>query len=792
MRIFTAIFFTFLISSQLLQANKSETEVFSRVKITLEGKEVVELAKLGLALQPNDFEPGVSFTGEFSKSELDIISEAGFEYEVLIQDVSEYYQNRNIGLDKNYILNKKRSDLKNTKYPVPENFTLGSMGGFHTYDELLADLDLMHELFPHLISERLPISDLNSIQNRPIYWVRISNTPNDTTDKPKVLYTALLHAREPASMQQMLFQMWSLLENYETDPEVQYLVDNLEMYFVPCVNPDGYIYCETTHPDGGSMHRKNMRINDNGSIGVDLNRNFGYKWGYDNWGSSPDPSTQIYRGTGPFSEPETENLKIFSEAIDFSLALNNHTYSDLLIYPWGYESFLTHDSMIFINYAEIMTRKNNYIYGTVHETLYYTVNGGSDDWFYGEQETKNKVFAFTPEAGSPHDGFWPAIDRIVDICAGHVHMNNYLAHLALPYAEMRDISGRFVNDKNSLIQVEVTNMGQYSPANYTISIEPITQNIIEIGRAFNINDMDVLQVDSVYIELNLSNDINPGDMIKYVVNLNNGLYQWNDTIVRYFGTPEVLFFDPCDDMQHWQSLKWAVCNNNYFSPPGSIADSPGTSYSFNTNASITTKNQIDLRNAVAAGLSFKTRYVIEPEKDYVQLTISVDNEVTWTPLQGKYSDTGTSFQDPGQPVYQGIRDFWSPEEVDLTPYVGNKVWLRFTIKTNHRVNWEGFYFDDFTLKAVMHDSTSHIADRSKNDIRVYYNDNDKRLYITMPAQRATTNIYLSISDITGKNMYNSQFSESSFSIDLKNYRQGVYIVAIWGDFQKSKKFVITR
>ncbi len=94
-----------------------------------------------------------------------------------------------------------------------------------------------------------------------------------------MLYTALTHAREPASVQQLLYFMYYILENYGVDDEITDIVDNTELYFVPCVNPDGYVYNQMESPQGGGMWRKNRRNNGDGSFGVDLNRNFGYKWG---------------------------------------------------------------------------------------------------------------------------------------------------------------------------------------------------------------------------------------------------------------------------------------------------------------------------------------------------------------------------------------------------------------------------------------------------------------------------------------------------------------------------------
>ncbi len=791
-----SLFFVTLLIHIFVCAERPVGEKHSRVKIDLAGNELIELAKLGMALQPIEFKAGNYFIGEFSEYELKKISKAGFDYSVLIKNVSEYYKGRNKGLDRDSIMQSARDRYRDAAYPVPENFTMGSMGGFHTYSELLDELDLMHELFPELISEREAISDINSIEGRQIYWVRISTSPQETTTKPKVLYTALTHAREPASMQQMLFQMWYLLENYDEDPEVTYLVDNLEMYFVPCVNPDGYLFCEFTNPGGGGMQRKNMRQNSDGSTGVDLNRNFGYKWGYDNFGSSPTPSSQTYRGTGPFSEPETQNLKIFAEEYEFSLALNNHTFSDLLIYPWGYDNTLTPDSLKYIEFAKFLTEENNYVYGTVYETLMYYANGVSDDWFYGEQETKNKVFAFTPEAGAPSDGFWPAEDRIIDICAGHVHMNNALAHLALPYAKTTVVSEPYFTETITDINFSIKNLGLYSPANYTVSLQAISDNISSVGDPVTFENMEVLQLSSGSIYLEVDQNITSSENIEFVVTLCNGMYQWHDTIINFYGVPEVVFFDSCDSMDNWDSDVWGVCNETYYSAPGSLADSPGGNYQNNTNAEIVLTEPIDLTDALLAEINFMTWFEIEKNWDYAQFLISNDDMASWEPLEGKYTEKGSNFQDTGKPLYHGFIDDWVLEKVNLENYLGDTIWLKFKFVSDFDINYSGFYFDDFKVTVLYkqeEDDDNFIPDIEKPKAQIYYQQNNKELIVNLPCTQKLYNFRLSIADMSGRILYSERYSENSnVKVSLSDYKPGVYIASVSGDINVSIKFVVIK
>ena len=108
---------------------------------------------------------------------------------------------------------------------------------------------------------------------------------------------------------------------------------------MPVANPDGYDYTFTA---GNRLWRKNLRDNNgDGQItagdGVDLNRNFSYRWGYDNEGSSPDPSSETYRGPAPNSEPETKALDRLFRRIGFEFFVNYHSAAELLLYGVGWQ-----------------------------------------------------------------------------------------------------------------------------------------------------------------------------------------------------------------------------------------------------------------------------------------------------------------------------------------------------------------------------------------------------------------------------------------------------------------------
>ena len=164
-------------------------------------------------------------------------------------------------------------------------FAQGGMGGYYTLAQIESVLDQMRSAYPSLITARQSLGQ--TIQGRDIWMVKISDNPETDESEPEVRIDSLHHAREPQGMQTTLWFMLFLLENYGTDPLATYLVDEREIYFVPCVNPDGYEYNRQTNPGGGGLWRKNRRNNGGGSFGVDLNRNYPLQLGFRRPGLEP-------------------------------------------------------------------------------------------------------------------------------------------------------------------------------------------------------------------------------------------------------------------------------------------------------------------------------------------------------------------------------------------------------------------------------------------------------------------------------------------------------------------------
>ncbi len=451
--------FTFVTAFQ----NQEKQPVYYEVRIYISTQEhVIQLAQQGLILPEAKFEKS-SVVTVLNESDMEILKKSGFAYEVIVEDLVAEFNNRpTLSKGELLVLERQMKD----KFDI-EGFGYGSMAGFYTWPEINSKLDSMHLQYPSLTLAKDSIGC--TLQNRPIYAIKISANPavNDP-NKPEVLYTAMLHAREPQAMMCLMYYMYYMLENYGTNDEVTYLLDHRQLWFIPCCNPDGYEYNRQTNPSGGGMWRKNRWIGANGTTyGVDLNRNFGYMWGYDNNGSDPDSNDDTFRGRTAFSELETQAVKNFTNNHHFRAALNYHTYSSILIYPWGYIDALTPDSARFTYYARTMTQFNNYDYGNSSQLL-YAVNGSSDDWMYGDITSERpRIFAMTPEVGTT--GFWPSQSEIFPLAQENLFPNLYLSKIAGPYAEIIDTffnQPAYLPGDSGIYSVYLQNIGVSDDANY--------------------------------------------------------------------------------------------------------------------------------------------------------------------------------------------------------------------------------------------------------------------------------------------------------------------------------------
>jgi hypothetical protein len=362
----------------------SRAEVYKQVRIANPGEATI-FKILQIGLEPIYARSGQYVDFAVSEQDLPRLDSLSIPYTVIHDDMSAFYQSRNpLGL---------------------------TMGGYRTFDEMVAVMDSFATAYPDFCTPKFSIATTE--QGRSLWVMKVSDNPNLDEDEPEAFVSGIIHAREPIGGEIILEFMRFLLTQYGSDPVATNLIDNYQLYFLPVCNPDGYEYNRQIAPSGGGMWRKNRRNNWDGTYGVDLNRNFSYFWGYDDVGSSPNTNDETYRGPVYASEPEAMGIINFVNAHDFAIVLNYHAFGDDFLYPWGYFNTECEDHTYYDTLAAY-AQGIGYAVGTPWELLYNT-NGDIADWSYGEDRLHRRCFGEVIEVGTGSDGFWPQPNRIAPL-----------------------------------------------------------------------------------------------------------------------------------------------------------------------------------------------------------------------------------------------------------------------------------------------------------------------------------------------------------------------------------------
>jgi len=327
---------------------------------------------------------------------------------------------------------------------------------YQTYDEMT---DFLH----HLASNNSHIMSLTSLgktyEDRDIWMVKISDNVGDDENEPEILLMGAHHGNEKPSYAVLIYFFKHIIQNYskentdndkdgqinedpidgidndqdgliDEDPSedrVRNVVNTSEIYLIPMLNPDGV--------EAGT--RKNCAPNYGSfgfskeitSCGVDLNRNYGYRWfflflfpKFYMGATSCDDVSDVYRGEKPFCEVETKAIKQFVDERDFKLCLTYHTYGNLIIYPWGYTKLPPKDRRVFESIGKDIQKINNY---TLGQSVYlYPTVGDATDWLYG----RKGIISYTIELGTEYATNNPEI--LKQMCINHVGVNLYICEKA--------------------------------------------------------------------------------------------------------------------------------------------------------------------------------------------------------------------------------------------------------------------------------------------------------------------------------------------------------------------------
>ncbi|MCC6414093.1 MAG: immune inhibitor A [Saprospiraceae bacterium] len=752
---------------QTLFAQNQETVL--HVRIWLDGKSMHELEAAGVDMDHGFYDTGRSFRSEFFASEVEQAHKAGFRIDTLDTDVVATYLRENAKRKPVRTRVSDRgagacADYGGSGSATPANYTYGSMGGFYTYEEYLAVLDDMRAKFPHLISAREVVStNLLTHEGRPQWFVRISDQPDsEDPGEPECLYTAIHHAREPNSLSHLIYFMWFLLENYESDPELRYLLNHTELYFIPCLNPDGYIYNQLNNPAGGGFWRKNRRDNGDGTYGVDLNRNYSYGWGQ--WGgSSPLTDSETYRGPAPFSEPETQMVKTFIETHQFEIALNCHTSGNKMVHPWGFANVVPSTDISTL--AAWLTRNSNYPSGNCFQMLGYYSDGTSDDWWFSELDK----LAYTPETGL---SFWPTIDLIDGNNKSMLTTNLSAAWYALGGAVIRQLPGASFSG-NTLVQPFKIKQYELDTASVQVSFEALTPNILGFStvQAMTITDFEPVSFTTV---VSLGNNLQQGEIIRFVAKTERDGTVHSDTVETLFNAGSfVPYYTENNETPNaqWVFGGWGQTDEQAYSPSKSMTDSPNAAYTAEENALTTALPLTIPANADEARLRFYARWDIEPDLDWGQVLVSVNGGASFTPLAGVLTqESPVSFE----PMYDGSHLYWEEECMDLSAYIGQPLLLRFAL-TAYSGNFngrDGFYFDDLIIEYQTQGGVYTIDLPEAWEVQCRPNPADETVLLTWVI---AADAQLEVVASNGKLLYTESADQAtSHRIETANWPDGMY------------------
>lgn len=247
------------------------------------------------------------------------------------------------------------------------------------YTNMIAQYELWRTANPNLVSRQ---QIATSWGNRAVWAYRISNQKTSSSQVANVIIIGGIHAREWISPSVCMYFADNLIDRIKNDPVYANLMRRVAVYIVPSLNPDGYVHSWTNN----RYWRKNRRNNGDGTRGVDLNRNYATGWGGE--GSSGSTNSDIYRGPSPLSEPENQGLRNLAQSLPNVVAfIDYHSYSQLIMWPWGYQEPLCADDA---THRFIGGRMRSAIFnhsGKVYEdgpiyTTIYPASGGTVDWFY--------------------------------------------------------------------------------------------------------------------------------------------------------------------------------------------------------------------------------------------------------------------------------------------------------------------------------------------------------------------------------------------------------------------------
>ncbi len=682
---------TYIVSTEGFSENQVEVqEKYSHVRIFARtSADFDRMENAGLHLDHSTGKVGEFRDAWLSATEINMLRVSGISFEILIPDWMEHFNN----YPKMTETQKQASLVESERDFAVSHSIYGSLAGFLNFNEMVNKLDSMRIQYPNLISAKFSIG--TTYENRNQWVVRMSNNPNVVQGKPEIFYHAMIHAREPESMEHLIYYMYWLLENYNIDPVATYILNNRELYFMPIYNVDGYVHNQTTNPNGGGMWRANKHVSTGNCGAVDPNRNYGiYQyWNSSNNGSSTDScsgGSGTYRGKHPFSEKETQNVVQFFNSRNFNAVFGAHTYGNYIIKPWAWsDPTPTPDDAKFNEYLADMKATNNYTTGFASQTVGYTVRGGADDWYYNDSiNPTKKVIALTPETGLT--GFWPTQAEILPLAQGMLESNKYMSLITGAYVAPNSIALNkatpYSQGESGSIKVKFKNKGLVAASNVKVEASSTSSFINITSPVYSRPSLASFTADSVTYNFSLAAGAPNNYSVPVLIKIKqNDTTLYSKTVYANIGAGIATFADSAEQtFSNWTAVgSWAQTTTQSHTPTKSFTDSPTGNYQNNANTSMTLTTSINIAAYPVVFLNFWHRYATEAGYDFCNVEVSSNNGTTWQTVT----------------TYNGTMTTWTQVSLDITQYAAgsSNLKIRFRLSADAGTVADGWYVDDIKL-----------------------------------------------------------------------------------------------
>jgi hypothetical protein len=544
-----------------------------------------------------------------------------------------------------------------------------------------------------------------SVQNRPLYFLRISDNVNVEEAEPEFKFISSIHGNEVVGYDMCIRLIQQLTSEYGTNPRITNLVNDTEIWICPMMNPDGYVL--------------GQRYNANG---IDLNRNFLMPTGVQH----PD---------GNDWQPENVAIMDFGLNHSFILSANFHGGALVMNYPWDYTYVLTPDDDVCQAAALTYSIHNGPMYnsaefenGITNGAEWYVITGSMQDWNYGYTDcldiTAEIGYSMWPPA-SQLPTYWSQNQESMLSYMEFVHrgVNGIVHDLAgNPLAATITVQGNAkvnhtdpdVGDYHRLLLAGTYTITAaapgYLPQTAQVTVPDLgsaTCNFaLEAAQAVTLHGqlrtLDGLGIPAAQVTLSTdpaattTTDQN-GSFIftgvlegNYTLTVGSGdgstsfdfLLTAADNYQVFLVTdPEILLDEPFDNISNWTATSpWGITN---YMGDSVLTDSPSGNYGNNINRSVRLTSPISLQNIIDPVLSFRTRYGLESGYDNVYLEASTTGS-NWVQLAS----------------YTGEQSTWQQCSYPLDAYAGQNLYLRFRIQTDYSVNMDGIYIDDLSVSGI--------------------------------------------------------------------------------------------